>query len=82
MLARCMPILFGEIGCAPNGVAKWIAVLGAWAKRGRPENTRLSSCRRFASLVVAHIVRLGFPCGVSRRGLHRFGPHECGLQGG
>lgn len=32
MLARCMPILFGEIGCAPNGVARWIAVLGARAK--------------------------------------------------
>lgn len=82
MLARCMPVLFGEVGCAPNGVAKWTAVLGALAKRGRPENTRSSSCRRFASLIVAHIVRLGFPCGVSRRGLHRFGPHECGLQGG
>lgn len=33
MLARCMPVLFGEIGCAPNGVARWIAVLGARAKR-------------------------------------------------
>ena len=33
MLARCMPILFGEIGCAPNGVARWIAVLGAQGKR-------------------------------------------------
>lgn len=32
MLARCMPILFGEIGCAPNGVARWIAVLGAQAE--------------------------------------------------
>lgn len=33
MLARCMPVLFGEIDCAPNGVARWIAVLGARAKR-------------------------------------------------
>lgn len=33
MLARCMPVLFGEIGRAPNGVARWIAVLGARAKR-------------------------------------------------
>lgn len=32
MLARCMPILFGVIGCAPNGVARWIAVLGAQAE--------------------------------------------------
>lgn len=33
MLARCMPVLFGKIDCAPNGVARWIAVLGAQAKR-------------------------------------------------
>lgn len=33
MLARCMPVLFGEIDWAPNGVARWIAVLGAQAKR-------------------------------------------------
>ena len=82
MLARCMSILFGEIGCAPNGVARWISMLGAQGKRSQIMDYKIVELPAFASLNVAHIVRFGFPCGVGRCGLHRFGPHECGLQGG
>lgn len=48
MLARCMPILFGEIGCAPNGVARWIAVLGAqaeWRQTGEYKIVELPAFR-------------------------------------
>lgn len=41
MLARCMPVLFGEIDCAPNGVARWIAVLGARAKRRQTRECKI-----------------------------------------